>query len=113
MVWKSLQNPILSLLAASVLLLTGCATSISGRVVKPDGSSLTHAEVMVYTSPRTASTRVDDDGAFNISQNVIPGSEYTLIAEDKQGNLGYVKGFKPKKGGNKDILVRLSREIDA
>ena len=113
MVWKNLQTPALLVVAASSVLLTGCATSISGRVVKPDGSALSHAEVMVYTSPRTASTRVDDEGAFKISENVVPESEYTLIAEDKQGNLGYVKGFKPKKGSNKDILVRLSREVDA
>jgi len=99
-------------LALLPLLAAGCATSMSGVVVKPDGSKLTQPDVVVYTSPRTESVRADNDGEFKISKNVIDESEYTLIAEDKDGNMGYVRSFKPKKGANKNIVVRLSREID-
>ncbi len=94
------------------LLLVGCGTTISGHVVKPDGSQLTEPNVVVYTSPRTESVRVGNDGDFKISTNVLEENEYTLIAEDKDGNMGYVKAFKPKKGANKNIILRLSREID-
>ena len=94
------------------LFLAGCGTTISGLVVKPDGSRLTEPSVVVYTSPRTESVRVSKDGAFKIGKNVIDENEYTLIAEDKDGNMGYVRGFKVKKGSNKDVVLRLSREID-
>jgi hypothetical protein len=94
------------------LLLAGCGTTMSGRVVKPDGSKLTEPNVVVYTSPRTESVRVGKDGAFKLGKNVIDDNEYTLIAEDKDGNMGYVRAFKPKKGSNKNIVLRLSREID-
>lgn len=94
------------------LLLAGCGTTMSGVVVKPDGSKLTEPDVVVYTSPRTESVRVDRDGDFKISENVMENGEYTLIAEDKDGNMGYVRSFRPKKGSNKNIVVRLSREID-
>jgi len=97
---------------ACVTLLSGCGTSLSGRVVKPDGSPLTDAEIVVYTSPRTESVRVEKDGAFKISNQVQPESDYTLIAEDKDGNMGYVRGFKTKKGSNKSIVLRMSREIE-
>jgi hypothetical protein len=94
------------------LLLVGCGTTMSGNVVKPDGSRLTEPNVVVYTSPRTESVRVGKDGNFKIGRNVIEENEYTLIAEDKDGNMGYVRSFKPKKGSNKNITLRLSREID-
>lgn len=94
------------------LILAGCGTTMSGQVVKPDGSRLTEPSVVVYTSPRTESVRVTKDGVFKIGKNVIEENEYTLIAEDKDGNMGYVRSFKPKKGTNKNIVVRLSREID-
>jgi hypothetical protein len=94
------------------LLFIGCGTTMSGRVVKPDGSELTDPNVVVYTSPRTESVHAGKDGTFKIGSNVVDENEYTLIAEDKDGNMGYVKGFKPKKGANKNIVVRLSREID-
>lgn len=99
-------------LAILPFLMAGCATSMSGVVVKPDGSKLTEPDVVVYTSPRTESVRAERDGEFKISKNVLEDSEYTLIAEDKDGNMGYVRSFKPKKGSNKNIVVRLSREID-
>jgi hypothetical protein len=99
-------------LALLPFLMAGCATSMSGVVVKPDGSKLTEPDVVVYTSPRTESVRAEKDGEFKISKNVLEDSEYTLIAEDKDGNMGYVRSFKPKKGSNKNIVVRLSREID-
>lgn len=98
-------------LALLPLLLAGCGTTMSGHVVKPDGSRLTEPSVVVYTSPRTESVRVSKDGAFKLS-NVLDQNEYTLIAEDKDGNMGYVRSFKPKKGSNKNIVLRLSREID-
>ncbi|MDQ3002383.1 MAG: hypothetical protein M3Y08_14115 [Fibrobacterota bacterium] len=85
---------------------------MSGLVVKPDGSRLTEPSVVVYTSPRTESVRVSNDGGFKIGKGVIAENEYTLIAEDKDGNMGYVRSFKPKKGTNKNIVLRLSREID-
>lgn len=103
---------LVAIIAVCGTLLTGCGTSLSGRVVKPDGSPLTEAEIVVYTSPRTESVRAEKDGAFKISENVQPEQDYTLIAEDKEGNMGYVRGFKTKKGSNKSIVVRMSREID-
>ena len=98
--------------ACAALVWTGCGTTISGRVVRPDGSPLSGAEVVVYTSPRSESVRVDKDGSFSISANVVAENDYTLIAEDREGNMGYVRGFKPKKGANKNIMVRMSREIE-
>jgi hypothetical protein len=101
--------------AAAVALsafLAGCGTSLNGRVVKPDGSPLNDGEIVVYTTPRSESVRVDKDGSFSISDNIVPENSYTLIAEDKDGNMGYVRGFKPKKGSNKNIVVRMSREIE-
>lgn len=99
-------------LLLSPFILAGCGTTISGQVVKPDGSRLTEPNVVVYTSPRTESVRVSKDGNFKISSNVTEENEYTLIAEDKDGNMGYVRSYKPKKGSNKNITLRLSREID-
>jgi len=93
------------------LLLAGCGTTMSGHVVKPDGSRLTEPSVVVYTSPRSESVRVSRDGGFKLGK-VSEETEYTLIAEDKEGNMGYVRSFKPKKGANKNIILRLSREID-
>lgn len=94
------------------LLIAGCGTTMSGHVVKPDGSLLTDPNVVVYTSPRTESVRVGREGYFKIGRNVVDEQDYTLIAEDKDGNMGYVRSFKPKKGSNKNIILRLSREID-
>jgi len=91
----------------------GCGTTISGRVVKPDGGPLDSPDVVVYTDPRTESVRVDKGGDFSLSTGVTEGSEYTLIAEDREGNMGFVRGFKPKKGANKNIVVRLSRELES
>ena len=113
MILKRLRKLSLPALASLCAFFTSCATSISGFVVKPDGSSLTNAEVLVYTNPRSMSTKVDERGAYEISKYVIPDNEYTLIAEDREGNTGYVRGFKPKQGGNKNIIIRMSREIQA
>jgi hypothetical protein len=99
-------------LALLPMLLAGCGTTMSGHVVKPDGSLLTDPNVVVYTSPRTESVRVGKEGYFKIGRNVVEEQDYTLIAEDKDGNMGYVRSFKPRKGGNKNIILRLSREID-
>lgn len=108
---KPFTIPLLGL-ALSALALAGCGTTMSGHVVKPDGSRLTDPNVVVYTSPRTQSVRAGKDGQFKIGKHVVEDSEYTLIAEDKDGNMGYVRAFKPKKGGNKNIVIRLSREVD-
>ncbi len=97
---------------ASLLFLVGCGTTISGRVVKPDGGALDSPDVVVYTDPRTESVRVDKDGDFTLSKGVVEGNEYTLIAEDREGNMGYVRAYKPQKGSNKNIVVRLSRELE-
>ena len=114
MVWNTPRIFFLLSALAPGVMLTGCAaTSISGRVVRPDGSALTNAEVLVYTTPRSAGVLADPEGFFRISKNVIPNNEYTLIAEDREGNTGYVRGLKPRKGSNKDIVVRMSREIKA
>ena len=99
-------------LSLASLALIGCGTTMSGHVVKPDGSRLSDASVVVYTSPRTQSVRAESDGRFKIGKHVVEENEYTLIAEDKEGNMGYVRSFKPKKGANKNIVIRLSREID-
>lgn len=97
---------------AAVLSFAGCGTTLSGRVVKPDGASLDSPDVIVYTDPRTESVRVEKDGSFSISKGVVENSEYTLIAEDKEGNMGYVRGYRSIKGANKNIVVRLSRELE-
>jgi len=94
------------------LFMVACGTTISGKVVKPDGSELSDPNVAVYTSPRTQSVRAGKTGDFKIGSNVVEENEYTLIAEDKDGNMGYVRSYKPKKGANKNIVIRLSREID-
>lgn len=107
---KDVSVPALAM--ALALTLTACGTSISGRVVKPDGGQLDSPDVVVYTDPRTESVRVDADGEFSISKGVVEGSEYTLIAEDREGNMGYVRAFKPQKGSNKNIVVRMSRELE-
>ncbi len=99
--------------AFSTWVLAGCATTLSGRVVNPDGSALTQAGVKIYTAPRTSFVHVTSGGMFSISDNVTPEREYTLIAEDAQGNMGYVRDFKPHKGENKGIVVRMNREMDA
>ncbi len=109
---KSRNRFALAAAMAYGIFVTGCGTSISGRVVKPDGGALSDAEVVVYTSPRSESVRVEKDGTFKIAENVVPENDYTLIAEDKDGNMGYVRGFKPKKGSNKNLVVRMSREIE-
>lgn len=102
----------LGLAMAMALTLSACGTSISGRVVKPDGGQLDSPDVVVYTDPRTESVRVDADGEFSLSKGVVEGNEYTLIAEDREGNMGYVRAFKPQKGSNKNIVVRMSRELE-
>ena len=90
----------------------GCGTTISGRVVKPDGSPLTDNDVMVSTTPRTEQVKVEKEGIFKIGENIVPGNDYTLVAEDKEGNMGYVRAFKPKKGKNPNLVIRMSREIE-
>jgi hypothetical protein len=100
------------LVTTTGLWLLGCGTTISGRVVKPDGGQLDSPDVVVYTDPRTESVRVDKEGEFSLSKGVVDGGEYTLIAEDREGNMGYVRGYKPQKGSNKNIVVRLSRELE-
>ncbi len=92
--------------------LWGCGTTIQGRVVMPDGTAMSEADVVVYTLPRTASVKASKDGSFSLSGPISPDQEYTLIAEDREGNLGYVKGYKPKKGSNKNVVVRMSREVE-
>ncbi len=103
--------PLLAAVFATAALLAGCGTTLSGRVVKPDGSKLENGDIVVYTSPRTESVHVGKEGDFEISDNVVPSNDYTLIAEDKDGNTGFVRGYRPKKGANKNIIVRMSREI--
>ncbi len=110
---KSFMNRLFVLsLAAAALSLSACGTTLSGRVVKPDGGPLESPDVVVYTDPRTESVRVDKEGSFSLSKGVVDGNDYTLIAEDKEGNMGYVRGFKAQKGSNKNIVVRLSRELE-
>jgi hypothetical protein len=99
-------------LAGAGALFTGCGTTISGRVVKPDGSPLTDNDVMVSTTPRSEQVKVEKEGTFKLGENIVPGNDYTLMAEDKEGNTGYVRGFKPKKGKNPNVVIRMSREIE-
>lgn len=102
----------LTLGMAFSMTLLACGTTISGRVVKPDGGQLESPDVVVYTDPRTESVRVGNNGEFKIGKGVVEGNEYTLIAEDREGNMGYVRAFKPQKGSNKNIVVRMSRELE-
>jgi len=97
----------------AMLTLTGCAPSLSGRVVNPDGSALSETGVKVYTAPRTATAHASRNGEFKISDNVAAAQEYTLIAEDPEGNMGYVRDFLSRKGSNEGIVIRMSREMDA
>lgn len=108
----NLKNAAILTLVLAPLFLVACGTTISGRVVKPDGSELANPNVVVYTSPRTELVRAGKSGDFKIGSNVVEENEYTLIAEDKDGNMGYVRSYKPKKGANKNLIIRLSREID-
>ena len=99
-------------LGLSLIYLTGCGTYMAGFVVLPDGSKIEDRKVIVYTDPWTDSVSIKNDGSFKIKKNVIVQNSYTLIAEDEEGNAGYVRGYKPKKGSNDNIVVRLAREID-
>lgn len=99
--------------ALAALFLISCGPSLQGIVVMPDGSKLKDMEVTVYTRPWTDSVKAGNDGTFKISKNVQEKSKYTLIAEDRDGNMGYVKGFDPMSEKDKKIVIKLSRELDA
>ncbi len=99
-------------IATAGLLLSACATSMSGYVVKPDGSRMQSPDIIVYSDPWTDSVRVRKDGTFKIGRNVAERNKYTLIAEDVEGNQGFVRGFQPEKGENKNIVIRMAREVD-
>ena len=98
---------------ASACLFVACGPSLQGIVVMPDGSKLNGLQVTVYTKPWTDSVQTKDDGSFKISKNVEERNKYTLIAEDKDGNMGYVKGYDPLAEADKKIVIKLSREMDA
>ena len=95
------------------LLIIGCGPSLKGVVVMPDGSQLDSPDVVVYTNPWTDSVEVNKDGTFSIRKNVQERNEYTLIAEDAEGNMGFVKGYKLDAQKAEKIVIRLSREMDA
>ncbi len=100
-------------ITASVLFV-GCGPSLKGMVVLPDGSKLNGLKVVVYTQPWTDSVPAKDDGSFSIGKNINPETEYTLIAEDKDGNMGFVKNYKPsEKKKDEKIVIKLSKEIEA
>lgn len=94
-------------------LLTNCGPSLRGIVVMPDGSQLTEAQVVVYTNPWTDSVKVKRDGTFTIRKNVGEQTDYTLIAEDKDGNMGFVRGFIPESEKKEKIVIKLSKELEA
>lgn len=107
-----IRNRLSLVLPAFGLLLCACGTTMSGHVVMPDGSRLKSQQVVVYTSPRTETVKAGKDGSFKINDNVVDGNDYTIMAEDQFNNIGYVRSFKPRKGSNKNILVRLSKEVE-
>jgi hypothetical protein len=94
-------------------LIFSCGPSIQGLVVMPDGSKLEEPNVVVYTNPWTDSVKVKKDGSFSIRKNVQERNEYTLIAEDPDGNMGFVKGYKLETKKDEKIVIRLSREMEA
>jgi hypothetical protein len=99
---------------AICLLLLSCGPSLKGVVVMPDDSPIPNdMKVVVYTNPWTDSVQVKKDGSFSIGKNVQEKNEYTLIAEDQEGNLGFVRGYKIQKEKDEQIVIRLSREMEA
>lgn len=111
MVKKNYSNLMSPLALGLFLILSGCGTTLSGYVVQPDGSKLKNPDVVVYTDPWTDSVRVDKDGSFKIRKNVMEKNEYTIVAEDREGNTGYIRGYKPQEGKNENLVLRLSREV--
>ncbi|MBF0430387.1 MAG: hypothetical protein HQK83_03855 [Fibrobacteria bacterium] len=97
----------------SVLFLIGCGPSLRGVVVMPDGSEIGEKKVMVYTNPWTDSVKVKNDGSFKISKDVQDRNEYTLIAEDVDGNMGFVRGFKISDQPDQKIVIKMSKELQA
>ena len=97
----------------ALLSLWGCGPSLKGVVVMPDGSKIKDMDISVYTDPRSDSVKVAADGTFKLGKNMIMTNAYTLIAEDKDGNLGFVKNFKPSDKPDEKVVIKLSREIEA
>ncbi len=95
------------------VLLCGCGPKLKGLVVMPDGSPMITKNVVVYTKPRTDSVKVKADGSFTIGKNIDVKNTYTLIAEDKDGNMGFVRGFQPGKESDEKIVIKLSKELEA
>ncbi|MFC1584345.1 hypothetical protein ACFL5V_02220 [Fibrobacterota bacterium] len=94
-------------------LLVGCGPSLKGMVVMPDGSKISEPNVVVYTNPWTDSVKVKNDGTFSIRKNVNDKNKYTLIAEDPDGNMGFVRGYQLSNENKDNVVIRLSREMDA
>ncbi len=100
--------------ALAFALLIGCGgPAIRGFVVMPDGSQLKNTDVVVYSKPWTDSVKVDEKGEFKLSKGIDVRNEYKLIAEDKDGNMGFVKGYKLSENLEKKIVIKLSRETPA
>ena len=95
------------------VLFWGCGPSLVGVVVMPDGSKITNMSVMVYTDPLSDSVKVGADGTFKLGKNMIMTNSYTLIAEDGDGNLGFVRNFKPAENPDEKVVIKLSRELEA
>lgn len=95
------------------LVLCGCGPSIKGVVVMPDGTRMEGMNIAVYTDPWSDSVVVRKDGSFTLSKNIQEKNEYTLIAEDSQGNLGYVRKYRLQKDKKENVVIRLSREVEA
>jgi len=111
MMKTSIKKQILLVLLSSIF--WACGPSLQGVVVMPDGSQIKDMKISVYTEPRTDSVKVKPDGTFKLSKNLVLTNAYTLIAEDKDGNLGFVKNYKPADNPKEKVVIKLSKEIEA
>ena len=74
----------------------------------PAGASLDVAGITPLVVPNADFYRIDTQ-LFTPRLNAADWK----LTEDREGNMGYVRGFKPNKGENNGIIVRLSREVEA
>lgn len=98
---------------AAIALMSACGPSLRGVVVLPDGSPIKDMNLGVYTQPTTDSVVVKPDGSFKISKHVQKGATYTLIAEDREGNMGFVRNYQLQPDAKEKIVIKLSKELEA
>jgi len=94
-------------------LFVSCGPTLKGVVVLPNGTPTQNMKLAVYSQPPTDSVAVKPDGTFKISKRVAKGQTYTLIAEDRDGNMGFVRNYVVNPENTEKIIIHLSKEIDA